>query len=82
MMKPRPLLVQEIEPASDFDFNPQGIQQCAKSTANITQNAEHATDNYYNLKNKHKKLQSNDGKEIEQHIQHIYSVWNIYTCRI
>ena len=51
-------------------------------TANITQNAEHATDNYYNLKNKHKKLQRNDGKEIEQHVQHIHSVWNIYTCRI
>lgn len=30
MMKPCPLLVQEIEPASGFDLNPQGIQQCAK----------------------------------------------------
>ena len=49
----------------------EGYNSVQNITGNIKQNAEHATNNYYNLKNKHKKLQRNDGKGIEQHIQHI-----------
>ena len=51
----------------------EGYNSVQNITANIKQNAEHATNNFYNLKNKHKNYRAMMAKKKNSIIQHIHS---------